>query len=380
MVLQEPKELPPSDVLREVAYSGGFGGGGDGCEMLNEQPSVPTIFMDEKESIFEWEEEIGLMACGWKPNESVTFRVVSPTGEIIKEEPVPYYDLSGYPSIYFWPEINTPPGEYRLMFAGQKETLEKRINVIVPNKPRMYVKENSIILYNFQPDEKISLYIYLIPENPGPLEFIANLYDWGNFRANGNGQLVIQVDNTNIPKNRLGSVWYVAIGGTTGEIHRFPQELNRLLQNIYSPYGFLISPNIEPVGVKPKNIWDLLKYKELYSPGKKTYSLAIKPTDVIRWRFAWCTVDQNTLDQNLKNLTVEFWADGVKVDQNLLSETTMVSDNSWPCKRWSSILSNWTSGSKHTLEFRYTLKNTVSDGSSTYQAGDYQQIVNIEVK
>jgi hypothetical protein len=382
VVMKEKKELPPEDILKEVTYSGGYGGMGD-CSSSDSPITGPTLLADKEGYQIEWGNKVRFFVCGWQPGEKITYRIISPKGETIYEEVLDTNDdgrtwWDGYEA-----ELNTPPGEYTLTFAGKKETLEQKVTVLLPASPRLYRKDKTLYLYAFQPNERAKLFIYYEPIT-NPKYLTAELFGWEDIQVNKDGQAVIQLDNSALVEKNEGftniSVWYVVVGEASGEVQQGAPGTSGLDQKIFSPYGFVISSNVNPEGIQPKNIWDLIKYQELYSPGKKTYSLSIAPTDAIRWRFAWCAVDKKKLNEILPEINVEYWVDDQKIDPSLINEQVFTSNNGWECKRWSSLLSNWKSGAAHTLDIRYQIKDTISDGASTYYAGDYQQVINVKVK
>ncbi len=48
-------------------------------------------------------------------------------------------------------------------------------------------------------------------------------------------------------------------------------------------------------------------------------------------------------------------------------------------RAWAIMLSGWRSGDKAELEIHYTLHSAVTDGNMVYPAGDYRQIISVEV-
>jgi hypothetical protein len=201
----------PEDVLKEVSWSGGFGGTNT-CESLNlKKGELKLLFVDPVEKV-EWMKSIPTNSCGWLPGEVVSSSVTSPSGETIMEELVAEENGelygSGFPNLY-----NTHPGTYIIEYKGESGILSLTIVVKAPDEPRLYEENDTLLLYNFSPKEKIRLLVYK-PD----VDHKGTLWDFVEYMTDDIGQLIIITDKK-VNESGFGCV---VIGEKSGEVHRFP--------------------------------------------------------------------------------------------------------------------------------------------------------------
>jgi hypothetical protein len=372
--VEKTNQLAPADIMNEIAFSDNFGGGGGSCYDVADN-LTELKFIEEPTGSAEWNDSIDFLACGWKDGEKVQYRITAPDGKVVHDEVIDSKDFTIDEWLYFTPELNSLPGVYRITLISPSGTIETRANVILPQEPRAYLLKDKLILYNFQPDEAVAVYLYQgIQEG---LDTIWSIYNFSNYQVSKTGQLAIQLISKSADLE--GKWWYVLIGEKTGEVRTYPRIQWTPWEPVHSPFGIMVQSE-GPAGAEVKNLWTLLKYKERYSPGVNTYDLAVQPEDVIRWRFTWCAKDKDTLKENLSKLDLTFWVDNFEVSENRITGQSFTSDNTWECRRFATYAYQWKTGENHTLELHYHLEGNVNDGASTYYAGDYKQVVNVTVK
>jgi len=126
------------------------------------------------------------------------------------------------------------------------------------------------------------------------------------------------------------------------------------------------------------NIWDLFEHKDLTKPNTLVYEVSINPNNKYRWGSVWCGKDRDTLAEILQPLSMELWVEGnLLQDDNILQFDEV--DSGWYCHRWSTILSDWKSGSFVELELKYSLTKRIYDGKIYVEKGNYQVIIEVKV-
>lgn len=194
----------PNDVLQEVSY---FSGGGPvGCE--NEQYDIPRIDSAQT-SQGELMEDIHVLTCGWKINESVKVTIDFPNGQTLSSQELALDDNSGSTGFVLGsltPTLDDPTGKYRFIFQSNTTTLEWSMTVSQPKGARRrWISDSELFLYNFRPNEKVRLFAY-DSSNPGTLRFVA----WQEYQVGSTGQLKITVSNK---KNLFR---YLIVGSQSG--------------------------------------------------------------------------------------------------------------------------------------------------------------------
>jgi hypothetical protein len=130
-----------------------------------------------------------------------------------------------------------------------------------------------------------------------------------------------------------------------------------------------------PEADQTPSLWEGVRYTDLMSPGVQTYSLTTG-LERRRWTFTWCAIDEATLEQIARPLTLTFYINNVQVDPNLF----LVYAISSGCRAWSTFLDGWSGGEQYTLDIRYHLSQSINDGWNSYPAGDYVQRMIVSVQ
>jgi C-terminal processing protease CtpA/Prc len=99
-----------------------------------------------------------------------------------------------------------------------------------------------------------------------------------------------------------------------------------------------------------------------------TYTIALNNPQDLFWAWGWCAKDQATLDQNLKDIQLEFSLAGeaVPLDQFQKLDYTSGGQN---CTAYITVLSDWQAGENH-LSTTVTFTASINDGTADYPAGE----------
>jgi hypothetical protein len=151
------------------------------------------------------------------------------------------------------------------------------------------------------------------------------------------------------------------------------------------PYIFLksfpslraIPPSIENQ-VQGTSFWSKTTFKDLPEPGTNEYNVTIPAYSTWRWDFSWCGKDQAGLEKILAPLDIEFFIGGEKLGEDIFRMYDPAKGGGF-CRTWATLLSGWQSGDAAALEIRYTLREAVDDGTRVYPAGEYRQVIHVNV-
>lgn len=126
------------------------------------------------------------------------------------------------------------------------------------------------------------------------------------------------------------------------------------------------------------SIWSTATFRDLLEPGFQEYSVNIAAYSSWRWDFSWCGKDQSGLEVILDPLDIEFFIGGKKLGEDIFRIYDSVKGGG-SCRTWATLLSGWQPGDATDLEVRYTLHESVDDGTRVYPAGEYRQNIHINV-
>ncbi len=375
--IEDKNKTTPQDVLREIDFSGGAGGGIGGCERSTNPFDRPTIMRVSESDNIEWHTPFNILTCGWQPGETVSVKLVSADGSIFYEEQQDVFD-GGQVEIYYYPEINTPPGEYLFTFTGRDAVLQQPVTVFVPNTPRFYRIEDGFFLYEFQPNEKGRIFIYQEDWENYDSSILGRLIGWKEFQVNAIGQLKIKID-AGYFDNTLRTI-PIVIGEKSGQLF-ITQDFDVLPKMaITLPFDMSVTQPTKSEASQSRSIWEGLNFRDLYQLGTNEYALTVKPSEKIRWRYNWCAIDKDTLINIMRPFSIKFRIDGMELNYIQIARTRAKSASGWECNYWTTLLSNWKENTSHVLEIEYVLDEPIFDGKLTYPAGTYRQVINVTVE
>lgn len=214
--------IPPTDIIQEIVFFGGLGGGcgKELCECEMVEHSTPALFTS-KESV-EFLKVIPFQVCGLQANDLVTVTVEIPnqSSETFTVKSSEFIgDFSGYMMEFeFTPALPASPGNYHFTFSGNGWEFDQFINVFEPDGPRLYLDNQGFLtFYKFQPNEKVRLFAYKS----------GKLVGWKEINAGQTGTLTLQ---TSIDAS------FIAIGDISGQV--FDQDQGEYI----SKWAWLGSP------------------------------------------------------------------------------------------------------------------------------------------
>ena len=98
-----------------------------------------------------------------------------------------------------------------------------------------------------------------------------------------------------------------------------------------------------------------------------TYTITLNQSKDLLWIWGWCAKDQNTLEQNLKNIQVDFSLERKTVSLDQLQQASYDSGGQ-KCIAYLTVLSDWQAGENH-LSITATFTAPINDGTIDYPAG-----------
>jgi hypothetical protein len=122
------------------------------------------------------------------------------------------------------------------------------------------------------------------------------------------------------------------------------------------------------------NIWDLTTYSHPSSPTSEVYSVVVSSDQKYRWGAIWCGKNREILNEILEPLSLNLLVNDEVLDESKILEFKDIRSG-WHCNRWTTIISEWEPGTITKLELRYALSETIYDGVSYTQKGEYRVII-----
>lgn len=120
---------------------------------------------------------------------------------------------------------------------------------------------------------------------------------------------------------------------------------------------------------------------DIPAPGTKHFNATVNSSDILLWLFFWCTSNQQTLDQNMKYVTVDMLIDNVSLSSSQIYEIDdSTSNGKWRCHNWYTTLRNWKREANIQLTIHYSFSRKINDGYTNYPAGDYYIQLNTTVR
>lgn len=201
-------ETIPENILQEIWFFSG-GDGDSGCFGFGDY-TQPIVVSSTEEILLH--EIINIRTCGWQKDEKVQIEAMFPDGTLVTSEAI----STGLNPVQFYYKtsiLEDTSGMYSVVFYGESGSVEALINVVTPSIPHVYWEDNGdVILYDFQPDEHVTLFAYMRSDKPvdefGNASYV--LYGWQEYQVNHNGQIIIQTEP------ELG--WIAVLGEFSGEI------------------------------------------------------------------------------------------------------------------------------------------------------------------
>ncbi|MEW6404605.1 MAG: S41 family peptidase [Chloroflexota bacterium] len=155
------------------------------------------------------------------------------------------------------------------------------------------------------------------------------------------------------------------------------------IQAILQPAGAGIEPSGPPEMASAAEAPSLIAGKQALSdlareqyadadyvkPGMLTFTVTLGESEAVVWHYQWCTTTKKILDQNFKNIELNFMLDGSDIPLEDFA-TEDYETSGYQCRLYYTILSSWPAGEHH-LVTTATFTTPINDGTADYEAGDY---------
>jgi hypothetical protein len=239
--LQTANQVIPEDILQEVAYFSGLGGGDEFC--VNDQGVTGLKIVGEPERNIELMASISVDLCGVIPSEELAIKIIYPDGternfnQIVKTD-------GDFSSFDYPTALDDPLGTYTVIIAGKTGRVTFQQNVNAPTGPRLYHVDNGWTFYHFLPGEKIKVIAYerVTGDCPGPIQkcqiFVPRFSQ--EYSADEQGQLDINSEQK----------YLIGIGEFTGKVVSYAGYWYARTEPVFM--GGQYCPNLpEPLNIQP---------------------------------------------------------------------------------------------------------------------------------
>ncbi len=176
----------PADVPAEVVTTTGSGGGGCGAAT---QPSISAEAPNEP--IVELMATLDVLGCNWRAGDAVIVTATLPDGQTLDFQAD--VEPDGTFKLPFQTALQDAPGKYAFEARGSDgATASAGIEVSAPDGPRMRSYGDRLLLYNFNPGERVRLIAYRFDEAKNAYEFAG----WQSYNMDAHGRLFIDLDDS----------------------------------------------------------------------------------------------------------------------------------------------------------------------------------------
>ncbi len=119
-------------------------------------------------------------------------------------------------------------------------------------------------------------------------------------------------------------------------------------------------------------------WEGLPSPGHQQWQVNFPANESVRLDLVWCTIDQQTLDENWPHMQYELVIDGYQINLSQLEVQWMLQDEDRWCRGYDGVLTGWAAG-RHSYTWIHHIYQSLHDGWDAYQAGDYIMEFTVDV-
>jgi hypothetical protein len=123
----------------------------------------------------------------------------------------------------------------------------------------------------------------------------------------------------------------------------------------------------------PVSIWiaNVIEVRDMHEPNIDNYSGEARIGTEYVLPTYWCADNTDLLAENMESITTQFFVNTQKIPDQYIFSYTYDTETGWHCSSHSVVLGGWKKGSQYVLDIQRTLATDLSDGQSTYAAGDY---------
>lgn len=192
----------PDSVLKEIVF-GTAGGGGSSVQCAAVKTDKPVILpvLEESPINVEFLVEFPIISCGWDAGEDIQVTIKMPDGKTRTDkikadsDKISESNRSRRAFFKYKTEWGEPLGVYEFVFSGRNSSVKHLVKINRSTEPRVILRPNTnrLLLYNFNPNENVRLYVY---KRVGTSSY-GELSGWKSLQTNAQGSLEIslQIDN-----------------------------------------------------------------------------------------------------------------------------------------------------------------------------------------
>ncbi len=132
----------------------------------------------------------------------------------------------------------------------------------------------------------------------------------------------------------------------------------------------------------PISIWvkNNVTVSDMRTPGVDQYSGEVIYDQEYLFPVYWCANTAELLQQNMDNIDTVFFVNGEAVPEKYVFNYNYDTSNGWKCSYHAVVFSGWNANTEYDLKAKRTIKIDLSDGQSSYEAGEYIFAILISVK
>ncbi len=120
--------------------------------------------------------------------------------------------------------------------------------------------------------------------------------------------------------------------------------------------------------------------QDFAKPGTLTFTVKITDNSKpVYFSYDWCAVDQETLQQDFQHIRVGLFFNGSELGADVVHSFSFTSQNNMACGDFGVLITNWPVG-HYELKAVTILDQTINDGVSTFQTGNYVQDYTVDVQ
>ncbi|MFN8412818.1 MAG: SH3 domain-containing protein [Anaerolineales bacterium] len=163
--LDNVNAIPPKDVLIQIEFFKGGGGGGD--SYCKDESDVPYQYVQP--TLYEPEDVEFMLAtfieiCGWIPNQDINVKITYPNGTLKTEEYKT--DDIGALTFSFAPKWGDPIGVYSFEISNRIDTFATNVLFYESKLPHIYyINQTQLLLENFRVGETLQLLAFKVKDH-----------------------------------------------------------------------------------------------------------------------------------------------------------------------------------------------------------------------
>jgi len=132
----------------------------------------------------------------------------------------------------------------------------------------------------------------------------------------------------------------------------------------------------------PVSIWDSnnLNVRDMRSPGLDSYSGEARYGKEYLFPVYWCTTTSDLLTYNTDYINTFFLVNGEIVPEKYVFNYNYDTNTGWICNYHAIVIGGWVKNENYTLEIKRIFLKDLSDGQSSYSAGEYTYSLDVKVR